>query len=244
MLAGGAILNARKWITGFGIVASALCGILNAHAAGYPTERQFRQALDQVGSLVRAEGMALEVLDARKEGLTRPLLAAGLNIDTNTCIVFFNTLPEDGLTQFFAGLGEADMLLVLRAISVHEVTHCVEQREAYVRRRFDKVLPDTYPPGEMTIEGYLSVVESGAVETWGEALADISSLLYLKQTAPAQWLNLGRRISAMRRAFADKWPLNDTSAWLDRLIDANPDIGDGVNLFDAAFHYRKQFRPN
>ena len=33
----------------------------------------------------------------------------------------------------------------------------------------------------MNIQGYVSVVKSGALEAWGEALADISSLLYLKQ---------------------------------------------------------------
>jgi hypothetical protein len=236
--------SARNWFAAFGVVALAVFWAAGAHAVGYPTERQFRQALEDIGGLVRAEGMKLEVLDAQKEGLTRPLLAAGLNIDTNTCVVFFNTRPEDGLTQFFAGLAERDMLPMLRAMSVHEVTHCIEQREAYVRRRFDKVLPDAYKHDDMSIEGYLSVVKSGAVETWGEALADISSLLYLKQAVPDQWLYLARRISTLRRELAHKWPLNDTSAWLDRLIDASPDVGEGASLFDAAFRYRKQFRPD
>ena len=86
-------------------------------------------------------------------------------------------------------------------------------------------------------------VKSGAVETWGEALADISSLLYLKQNVPGLWLNLGRRISAMRRALAAKWPEHDTSVWLDRLISADPTTPDNVSLFDAAFQYRKQFQP-
>jgi len=212
-------------------------------ASGYPTESQFRQALNDIAGLVRAEGMELKVLDAQEEGLASPLLAAGLNIGANTCVVFFNTRPEDGLTQFFAGFGEGDMPLLLRALSVHEVTHCVEQREAYVRQRFDKVLPDDYQQDDMTVEGYVSVIKSGAVETWGEALGDISSLLYLKQAMPDRWQGLARRISAMRHELAHKWPRHDTSAWLDRLIKANPDIGDGANLFDAAFQYRRQFRP-
>lgn len=221
----------------------AAFSVLGAQAADYPTEIQYRQALTDIEGLVGAEGMKLEVLDAENEGLTRPLLAAGLNISRNTCIVFFNTRPEDGLTQFFAGFDEHDLAQLLRAMSVHEVTHCVEQREAYVRRRFDKVLPDVYQQDGMTIEGYVSVVKSGAIETWGEALADISSLLYLKQTAPDEWQRLARRISAMRHGLAKKWPEHDTSAWLERLIDANPDIGKGANLFDAAFQYRRQFRP-
>jgi len=235
---------ARNWIAATGIVALGLCCAVGADAAGYPTESQFRRALDEVAGVVRAEGMDLKVLDAQKEGLTRPLLSAGLNIEDNACLVFFNTRPEDGLTQFFASLSERDVSPILRAISVHEVAHCVEQREAYVRRRFDKVLPDAYKQSDMTIQGYISVVKSGALENWGEALADISSLLYLKQTMPGRWLQLARRISAMRHELADRWPQHDTSAWLDRLIDTNPDIGEGVNLFDAAFKYRKEFRPD
>lgn len=234
---------ARNRLAATGIAAFGLCCAMGVDAAGYPTESQFRQALDEVAGVVRAEGMELKVLDAQKEGLTRPLLAAGLNIEDNACLVFFNTRPEDGLTQFFASLSERDLSLILRAISVHEVTHCVEQREAYVRQRFDRVLPDDYKQSDMTIQGYISVVQSGALETWGEALADISSLLYLKQTAPGRWRYLARSISAMRHKLADRWPQHDTSAWLDRLIDANPDIGEGANLFDAAFKYRKKFRP-
>ncbi len=214
-----------------------------AHAADYPTERQFRQALNDITYVVQAEGLALEVLDAQTEGLDQPLLSAGLNITTNSCLVFFNTLPEDGLTQFFAATSERDIPLLLRVMAIHEVTHCIEQREAYVHQRFDKVLPEAYKQDNMSIQGYSSVVKSGAVETWGEALADISSLLYLKQTAPDQWLQLAGRISTMRHALAAKWPLHDTSVWLNRLIAANPDNGDNTNLFDAAFHYRKQFRP-
>lgn len=233
----------EKFIAAFGIAALAMLWPPIAQAAGYPTESQFRQALDDIDSLVRSEGMALKVLDAQKNGLTRPLLSAGLNIEANSCEVFFNTLPEDGLTQFFAGISERDMPPLLRAMGVHEVTHCVEQREAYVHQQFDKVLPDAYRQDDMTIQGYSSVVKSGAVEAWGEALADIRSLLYLKQSVPEQWLDLAHRISAMRRELARKWPEHDTSAWLEQLIRANPDIDDTASLFDAAFRYRKQFRP-
>lgn len=234
---------ARNWLAAAGIAASGLCGAMDADAAGYPTESQFRQALEEVAGVVRAEDMELRVLDAQKEGLTRPLLSAGLNIEANTCLVFFNTRPEGGLTQFFASLGERDLSLILRAISVHEVAHCVEQREAYVRQRFDKVLPDSYKPSDMTTQGYTSVVQSGALENWGEALADISSVLYLRQVAPDRWRYLARRISTMRHGLAHKWPQHDTSPWLDRLIDANPDIDMDTSVFDAAFKYRKQFRP-
>ena len=73
-------------------------------------------------------------------------------------------------------------------------------------------------------------------------MADISSLLYLKQTVPDQWLDLAHRISAMRHQLADKWPQHDTSVWLERLIDANPASGEAGSLFEAAFRYRRQFR--
>lgn len=235
---------ARSLMAALAVGALGLSWAAAAAAAGYPTESQFRQALGEVAGLVRAEGMELKVFDAQKEGLTRPLFSAGLNIEANACVVFFNTRPEGGLTEFFADLKDSDMPALLRAMSVHELAHCVEQREAYVRQRFDKVLPEGYKRSNMSIQGYISVVKSGALETWGEALADISSLLYLKQTLPGRWMYLARRISAMRHELAQRWPQHDTSAWLDRVIDANPDVAVGASLFDEAFKYRKQFRPN
>lgn len=238
------MLAARRWIAVTVIAASGLFGNVNADAAGYPKERQFREAIEDVAGVVRAEGMALKVLDAQKEGLSRPLLSATFDIASNACMVFFDTRPENSLTQFFASLTEPDMALILRAISVHEMAHCVEKREAYVRQRFDKVLPDSYKPSDMTTQGYISVVESGALENWGEALADISSVLYLKRADPGRWRYLARRISTMRQELAAKWPQHDTSPWLNRLIDADPEIGTDANLFDMAFKYRKLFRPH
>ena len=235
---------AVKRIASWGVAVFTVLWSIGVHAAGYPTESQFRQALGDIDALVRAEGMTLEVLDAQKENITLPLLSAGLNIDNNSCVVFFNTRPEDGLVQFFSIIKEREMASLLRAMAVHEVTHCVEQREAYVLKNFDKVLPDAFRQDDMTIHGYFSVVKSGVVETWGEALADISSLLYLKQNVPGQWLSMAHRISAMRRDLAGKWPKHDTSVWLNRLIQANPDIATGTSLFDAAFRYRQQFRPD
>ncbi len=232
-----------KWLAACGFAALALLGSVCAQAAGYPTEHQLRQALNDIDGLVRAEGLTLEVRDARQEGVALPLYSAGLNLGSNTCVVFFNTLMEDGLTQFFAAVSERDLPLLLRAISVHEVTHCIEQREAYVRRQFNKVLPHAYQQHDMTLQGYFTLIKSGAVETWGEALADITSVLYLKQTVPEQWLPLARRISAMRRDLAQKWPQHDTSPWLDPLIGANPDLADDANLFAAAFRYRRQLWP-
>ena len=122
---------AMKSLAAFGTIMAAVWA-MGAHAADYPTESRFRQALAGVERLVRAEGMRLEVLNAQDEGLTRPLLAAGFNIDSSTCIVFFNTRPEDGLTQFFASISERELPPLLRAMAVHEVTHCVEQRERCV----------------------------------------------------------------------------------------------------------------
>jgi hypothetical protein len=238
-----AVIRSLKRIAASAMAALAMLAAGGVSAAGYPTEKQFRQALGDISGVLRAEGLALEVLDAQLEKLPLPLLAAGFNVDTHFCVVFFNTRPEDGLTQFFAAISERDLPLLLRAMSVHEIAHCVEQREAYVFKRFDKVLPDAYKENEMTLQGYSSLVKSGAMETWGEALADISSLLYLKQKGPEQWRELAGRISAMRRGLAHKWPTHDTSGWLDRMIEANPAIGDDSGLFEAAFRYRKQFRP-
>ena len=224
-------------------VVLVLLGCRSAFAAPYPTVEQLRAAIGVAAGLLKTEGLALEMQDARASGVTLPLMAAGLDLTSGVCQVFYNPRPEGGLKRFFDGIQEQDLPVWLGAIAVHEATHCIEQREVYVRRHFDKVLPPDFKRDGMTVQGYLGVVKSGAVETWGEALADISSLLYLKQAAPDRWLHLARRISAMRRELAQRWPQHDTSAWLDRLIDANPEIGEGANLFDAAFKYRKQFRP-
>jgi hypothetical protein len=216
---------------------------LSAFAAPYPTNSQLRTALGAGTELLAAEGMTVKMLDAQAEGLELPLFAAGLNLDTGVCVVFYNSKPEDGLTQFFGGLEEKDMPLWLSAIAVHEATHCVEQREAYLRQRFDKVLPADIRHDGMTVQGYLSVVKSGAVVTWAEALADIASLLYLKRAVPERWIYFAQGIADMRHDFAGKWPGHDTSAWLNRVIAANAEAAPNQSIFEAAFQLRRRFKP-
>lgn len=222
--------------------AAALAGAAGVLAAPYPGEAQMRAAIAEAATLVRAEGLQVEALDAIKEGIRQPLMAAGIHLASGVCRVYFNTRPEDGLTQFFAGLDEKDMPVWLAAIAVHETAHCIEQREAYVRLRFEKVLPTHIMRGDMNVQGYSSVVKSGAVETWGEALADIASVLYLKNAVPERWTYFATGIATMRENLARKWPQHDTSAWLRNMIAANPDIA-GESVFEAAFELRRRFRP-
>lgn len=228
----------------YSVAALALLCSINACAVPYPKEDQFRAAIGEVAGLLKTEGIELEILDARKEGLKRPLMAAGLNLTSGVCLVFYNTEPEDGLTQFFDAISEQDLPVWLKAIAVHEATHCIEQREAYIRKRFDKVLPPEFRRDNVTIRGYLSVVKSGAVETWGEALADIVSVLYLKQVVPDRWAHFANGLAAMRHNLASKWPEHDTSAWLYKIIAA--DVGGAANqsLFETAFQLRRQYRPD
>jgi hypothetical protein len=222
-------------------LAAVLCA--GAYAVPYPNEEQFRKAIENAASVLKAEDMRLEVHDAQKVGLAQPLMGAGLNVSSGTCLIFFNTKPEDGLTQVFDAMPAKDLPIWLGAIAVHEATHCIEQREAYVHKRFEKVLPPGLEHDGMTIQGYLSVVQSGAVTTWGEALADISSLLYLKKTVPDQWLHFAKGIAAMRRDLAWKWPAHDTSPWLNQVIAANPQLPADEDMFETAFELRRQFRP-
>lgn len=222
--------------------AAALAGAAGALAAPYPGEAQMRAAIAQAAEVVRAEGLEIEALDALKEGVRQPLMAAGIHLASGVCRVYFNTRPEDGLTQFFAGLDERDMPVWLAAIAVHEAAHCIEQREAYVRLRFEKVLPTHIMRGDMNVQGYSSVVKSGAVETWGEALADIASVMYLKKAQPERWTYFAAGIATMRENLARKWPQHDTSVWLRNLIAASPDIG-GDSVFEAAFDLRRRYRP-
>jgi len=131
---------------------------------------------------------------------------------------------------------------MLNAMAVHEASHCIEQREAYVRKRFDKVLPPHLERENMTVQGYLSVVNSGALVKWSEALADIASVLYLKRTEPDRWKGFSNRIAAMRRGL--DWKCRNTT-----LRVAAPDYcrgsrrGAKQNLFAAAFQLRKQYLP-
>ena len=226
------------------IAALALLWCVHAWGAPYPTEDQLRTAIGEIAGMLKSEGFELEILDARKEGLTRPLMAAGLSLASGVCLVFYNTEPEDGLNQFFDAIDRKDLPVLLNALAVHEASHCIEQREAYVRKRFEKVLPPDFKRDNVTIQGYLSVVKSGALVTWGEALADIASVLYLKRTVPGRWAQLSNRIAAMRHDLAWKWPEHDTSSWLRKIIAA--DVGEAANqsLFETAFALRRRDRPD
>lgn len=223
--------------------ALALLCCLQASAAPYPDDGQLRTAVGAGAALLADEGMKVEMLNAQESGVTLPLFAAGLDLSTGTCVIFYNSRPEDGLTQFFGQLEDKDMPIWLSAIAVHEATHCIEQREGYLRRRFDKVLPAEIGHDGMTVQGYLSVVKSGAVETWGEALADIASLLYLKRAVPERWADFAKGIASMRHDLAGKWPDHDTSAWLHKVIATNAATATSQGIFEAAFELRRQFKP-
>ncbi|HZX33225.1 MAG TPA: hypothetical protein VFF03_17875 [Rhodocyclaceae bacterium] len=223
-------------------VAALLCSSYLA-AAPYPTEDQLRSAIGTGAGILRSQGIALEALDARKEGLNLSLLAAGLNLETGTCLVFYNTRPAAALSRFFDELEERDMPTWLNAIAVHEATHCVEQREAYLRQRFEKVLPPRFEHQGMTVQGYLSVVKSGAVETWGEALADIASVLYLKEAVPQRWTYFAEGIATLRHDLAARSPEHDTSPWLRRVIAEESGTGPNPNIFETAFELRQRFLP-
>jgi hypothetical protein len=227
----------------FSAVVLALLSCGHAFASPYPNEEQLRAGISTAAAVLKTEGLEVKVMDANKEGVTRPLLAAGLRLADSVCLVFFNTRPEDGLVQFFDAIPEPDLPLWLSAMSVHELTHCIEQREAYIRNQFDKVLPPGYSRDNVTVQGYLSVVKSGAVEGWGEVLADIASVLYLKQVAPDRWMQFTQRLAAMRHGLAWKWPAHDTSPWLNQIMDAN-DGAAGKGLFETAFELRLKYRPD
>jgi hypothetical protein len=229
----------RFWVA----VPGLLCWSA-ALAASYPTADQLRAAIVEVAAMVKPEKLELEILDAQKEGLTQPLMGAGLSLDDGVCVVYYNAKPEGGLIQFFETLPAQDMPVWLNSIAVHEVTHCIEQREAYIRGHFDTVLPPGISRDHLTVQGYLAVVHSGAVETWGEALADIASVLYFRQAVPERWEQFANSLAGMRSNLAGKWPEHDTSAWLHKMIAAHADKPANQSLFQAAFQLRRQYRPD
>ncbi len=211
--------------------------------AGYPTEHQLRAAIENAAMLAKTEGLEVEIFDAQKVGMAQPLLAAGLDVENGTCKLFYNTKPEDGLTQYFKTIRANDLPVLLIAMATHEIAHCIEQREAYIRQRFDKILPPGFSSDSMTVQGYMGAVKSGTLETWGEALADIASLLYLKQATPNHWLELAKGVAKMRGELARKWPEHDTSPWLYKIIAAGADAPLNQSLFENAFELRRKYRP-
>jgi hypothetical protein len=215
-----------------------------AFAASYPTAGELRNAIAQIAAQVKSEQLEVEVLDALNEGVTRPMMSAGLSLGDGVCIIYYNTKPEDGLIQFFNSMPAKDMPVWLNSIAIHEVTHCIEQREAYIRGRFDMVLPPGLAREPVTVQGYMSIVHVGAMETWGEALADIASVLYFRQAAPERWREFANRLADMRSGLAGKWPEHDTSPWLRKIIAAGVDIPANQSLFEAAFQLRRQYGPD
>lgn len=213
-----------------------------ALAAPYPDEGQLREAIAGVAGLLRGEGMAIEIIDARKAGVTRPLMAAGLHTGRNVCMVFYNPKPAAILGAFFERMPDADLPLWLRAVAVHEITHCVEQREAYVLRRFDRILPPGIAAQGMTIQGYVSAQRAGSLELWGEVLADIAAVLWLQQAVPAEWRRFAGELARLREELAARNPSHQTTAWLRAMLEADARKEDGGTLFDAAMHLRNQYR--
>ncbi len=238
--------------TGITAVLLLFCGVCFAqapstgrpgHPAAYPTESQLRTAIESAATLAQAEGLDVEIFDAQKVGMAQPLLAARLSVESGTCRIFYNTKPEDGLTQYFETIAADDLPVLLIAMVTHEIAHCIEHREAYVRKRFDKILPPGYRSDNATVQGYMGAVQSGALQTWGEALADIASLLYLQQAIPDHWLELAKSVAGMRHDLARKWPEHDTSPWLYKIIDADANAPLNQSLFETAFELRRQYRP-
>ncbi len=215
-----------------------------AFAAPYPTADQLRKAIADIAAHVKSEKLEVEILDAQKEGVTRPMMSTGLSLGDGVCVVYYNTKPEDGLVQFFDSVSAQDVPLWLNSIAVHELTHCIEQREAYIRGRFDAVVPPGFSRELLTVQGYMSVVHVGAMETWGEALADIASVLYFKQVVPDRWKEFANRLAAMRSGLAAKWPEHDTSPWLRKVIAAGAVKPANQSLFEAAFQLRREFAPS
>lgn len=233
-------LREQVWrIPGEFVLALFFCA--PAFAAPYPTADQLRSAIGEITAQAKSEHLEVEILDAQQEGVTRPLMAASLSLDDGVCVIYYNSKPEDGLIQLFDAMPSRDVPIWLNSVAVHEIAHCVEKREAYIRHRFDKVLPPGYALHEPTIQGYSSVIKSGVMETWGEALADIASILYFQQAVPDRWEELSNRLIDMRSNLARKWPEHDNSDLLRKIVAAKPAIPANQSLYEASFQLRQQF---
>lgn len=233
----------RLAVVGVCLALFSFCG-KGVFAAPYPDEAQLREAIAAVAGLVRNEGLEVRILDAQKYGVSRPLMAAGLSVARGVCMVFYNSRPSSLLAPFFERMSGADLPVWLRAVAVHEVSHCVEQREGYVLGRFDRVLPPGFTRDGMTGAGYAAALRSGAMELWGEALADIAALLWLQQARPGDWRRFAGGLVALRDELAARNPSHNTAPWLRGIIDggAAPDGERGI--FETAFRLRRELRPD
>src|SRR3972149_1100017 len=107
-----------KFVCRHAIAALALFFCIPAWAAPYPTEHQLRTAIGNVVGMLGSEGIEIEILDAQKEGLRQPLMAAGLSLPSGVCLIFYNTKPEEGLNEFFGTIPEKDLPVMLTAVAV------------------------------------------------------------------------------------------------------------------------------
>ncbi len=221
------------------LALACACGM--TAAAPYPNENQLRDAISAVAHLVRNEGMGIEIVDARKAGVARPLMAAGLNTSRNLCMVFYNPKPASILEPFFDRMPEEDLGLWLKAIAVHELTHCVEQREAYVLARFDRILPPGLPVEGMTVQGYVSAQRAGTFELWSEALSDVAAILWLQEVAPAVWKRFALDFARLREELASRNPSHQTAVWLHAMLAADAHRQNDQSIFDAAIRLRIQY---
>jgi len=98
------------------IVLGLFCGAA-ACAAPYPTADQLRQAIVEIAVQLKSEQMEVTMLDARKEGVKLPLMAAGLRLGDGVCVVYYNDSPEEGLIQFFEPVTAADLPIWLNSIA-------------------------------------------------------------------------------------------------------------------------------
>ena len=202
-----------------------------------------RDELGAVADLVWNEGLELTVLDARRNGVTRPLLAAGLSTTNGACLVFYNTRPAEILMPFFERMAEADLPLWLRVIAVHEITHCIEQREGYVLGRFDRILPPEMAHAGMTLQGYVSALKNGSLELWGEALADIAAVLWLQKAATGDWRRFATGLATLREELAERNPSHYTGPWLQGLLRACDGAHAERSVYETAFRLRGALHP-
>src|ERR1700722_8569902 len=93
----------RLWVAVVGMVCCA-----PVFAASYPTGDQLRKAIADIAAQVKSEKLEVEILDAQKEGVTRPMMSTGLSLGDGVCVVYYNTRPEDGLVQFFDSVPAQD----------------------------------------------------------------------------------------------------------------------------------------
>lgn len=223
-------------------VLGALLASTIAWTAPYPTKTQFEDAIAAIAPMVKQQA-GLEVIAESGGGWDVSLMAA--NLARGKCRIVYDLEPTKEIIQdFFLPIADENLAAWLRAIVVHEATHCVQYKDAFMDGHLDGIVPPQYSRQITTIEAFILKRQEEPFTLWREAASDIAAVLYLAEEAPSCWRILVSHLYDIRRREASSAPEHDTSAWILGMLNSTQEpLVSQSNLFEAAFTLRVKLQP-